>query len=88
MSTFLEILSAVLAIWIVWWLVRRMLQRGAPAEFRKMLRLGTPADPVDDPFASVPAPRRRGPKDKAGAVALEEPDDDDGEVDSSPPRSL
>ena len=76
MSIFLEILSAVLAIWIVWWLVRRMLQPG------------TPAEPVDDPVASVPAPRKRGPKGKAGAVALEEPDDEDGSADSFPPRSL
>jgi hypothetical protein len=76
MSNFLEILSAVLVTWLVWWLVRRMLQPGAPAE------------PVDDPFASVPAPRRRGPKDRAGAVALEEPDDDEGNADPFPPRGL
>lgn len=87
MSIFLETLSALLAVWIVWWLVRRMLQPGAPAEFRKMLP-GTPAEPVDDPFASVPAPRRRGPKGKAGAVALEEPDDDDGDAGAFPPRRL
>jgi hypothetical protein len=76
MSIFLEILSAILAIWIVWWLVRRMLQPG------------TPTEPVDDLFASVPAPRRRGPKGKAGAVALEEPNDDEDNADSFPPRSL
>jgi hypothetical protein len=64
MSIFLEILSAVLAIGVVWWLIRRLLRPAAPAE------------PVDDPFALVPAPRKRGPKGRSGAVALEEPEEE------------
>src|ERR1700694_5228463 len=48
MSIFLEILSAVLAIWIVWWLVRRMVQPG------------TAAAPVDDRCASLATPPSSG----------------------------
>jgi hypothetical protein len=45
-----------------------------------------PTESVDDPFAPVPATRKYGPKGLAGAVALEEPDDDDP-ADCVPPRS-
>lgn len=40
---------------------------------RKVLR--KPPLP-DDPFAKVPVPAGGGPKPKAGAVALQEPEDD------------
>jgi hypothetical protein len=74
MSIFLEILIAFLAVWLTWWLVRRMLRPRAPAE------------PAEDPLASVGAPVKRRPKGRAGAVALEEPDDIDP-ADYSSPRS-
>jgi hypothetical protein len=74
MAIFLDMLVAILALGLVWWFVRRLLR---PA----------PPEPVDDPFASVPAPRKQGPKGRAGAIALEEPDDD-ADTDSFPPRSL
>jgi len=44
--------------------------------FRRIFRWQAPAEPVDDPFASVPVPRKPRPKGRSGAVALEEPDDD------------
>jgi hypothetical protein len=75
MLIFIEILIAILAATLAWWLIGRMLRPRAPAE------------PSDDPLSPVGAPVRRGPKGRAGAVALEEPDED---VDSgsASPRSL
>jgi hypothetical protein len=39
-----------------------------------------------DPFAGVRSPKRRGPQNRSGAVALVEPSED--EYRSFPPRSL
>jgi hypothetical protein len=75
MSTLFEILIVVIAVWFVWRSVRSLFQPHQPV------------DPVDDPFAFVPAPRKDSPKGKSGAVALEEPEDDDS-VDGFPPRTL
>jgi hypothetical protein len=74
MSLFIEILLATLAVWCTWWLIR------------KVLRPRSPAEPADDPFASVGAPVKRGPRGRAGAVAIEEPDDD--KPSDYSPRSL
>ena len=71
----LEILIAVFAVWFTWWSIRRMFRPHAPAE------------PAEDPFASVGAPVRRGPKGRAGAVAVDEPEDDDS-ADYVPPPTL
>jgi hypothetical protein len=70
-----EGLVALLAIYLVFRLVTRFLYPRSPAE------------PVDDPFAPVTAPRQRGPKSRSGAVALEEPDDNDP-ADCFPPRNI
>jgi hypothetical protein len=75
MTAFLEILTALTAIFLAWWLLRKMLRPKAPAE------------PAEDPFSFVPASRRKGPKGRSGAVALEEPEDD-GPTDAFPPRTL
>jgi len=75
MSVFLEVLIAVAAISLVGLFLRRLLRPGAPAE------------PIDDPFALVPATRKGGPKGRAAAVAIEEPDDD-GPTDFFPPRRV
>ena len=61
MSTFFEILIAVVVIWFVWRFVSALFQPQQP----------------DDPFASVPVPRKDSPKGRSSAVALEEPEDDD-----------
>jgi hypothetical protein len=39
------------------------------------------------PLAGVPAPQKRGPRNRSGAVALAEPDEEDGQR-SYPPREL
>jgi len=75
MSVALVILIVLGALWAVW----RML--------RSLFLPSHPAEPVDDPFSVVPAPRKRGPKGRAGAVALEEPEDDEP-GDAFPPRTL
>jgi len=64
MTTFVAVLVALSALWFVWRFVRALFRPRQPAE------------PVDDPLASVPAPRRRSPKGRSGAVAVEEPEDD------------
>ena len=61
MSTTVEILIGLAAIIFLWWLIRRFFL--------------APSEPRD--YAGVPAPRRRNPKDRSGAVAVEEPEDDD-----------
>ena len=75
MQGFLELVIVLLAAWLVWALIRKMVRPQAPAE------------PADEPFAEVPAPIKRGPKGLAGAIALEEPSDDDSS-DAFPPRSV
>jgi hypothetical protein len=75
MSLFIEILLATFAVWCTWLLIRRALRPRSPAE------------PADEPFAFVGAAVKRGPKGRAGAVAIEEPEDDKP-PDYFPPRSL
>lgn len=69
MSTLLPVLIALAALWLVWRFVASLFRPGRPAE-------AVDAEPVDGPFAPVPAPRRNFPKGKPGAVALDEPEDD------------
>src|SRR2546423_1820369 len=46
------------------------------ALLRKLFgRPAAPPDPHKDPFAEVRAPVKRGPRDRSGAVALAEPDE-------------
>jgi hypothetical protein len=75
MSAFQEVLTALLALGFTWWMLRRLLRPKASA------------DPAEDPYSSVPAPRGMGPKGKSGAVALEEPEEDNPS-DAFPPREL
>jgi len=72
---FIEVLTAIAVLCVAGWLLRRLLRPKASA------------DPAEDPFSFVPAPRGMGPKGKSGAVALEEPDED-GPTDAFPPRQL
>jgi hypothetical protein len=67
MSYFLALIIAFAALWLAWRFVGSLFH---PRE---------PAEPVDDPFSDVLAPRKRGPQGKAGAVALDEPEDDEDE---------
>ena len=79
MQALLQFVIAIFAIWCAWWLLRRIRRNSA--------ELARAEDPLaEDPLAEVPTPTRRGPKGLAGAVALEEPDDD-GPADAFPPRT-
>ena len=75
MPFFIEFLLATFAVWCTWLLIRRALRPRSPAE------------PADEPFAFVGAAVKRGLMGRAGAVAIEEPEDEKGS-DYFPPRSL
>ena len=64
---------------VVLWLVLRFV--------RTLFKPREPSDAVEDPLAGVPSPKKRGPQNRSGAVALAEPDEED-ENRSFPPRSL
>jgi hypothetical protein len=72
-----------LGIVILWLVLRLVLSRVSPKE---------PSESVDPPsrgrpLAGVPSPKKRGPLNRPGAVALAEPDEED-ENRSYPPRRL
>ncbi len=75
MTVFLEVLTLLLALCLAGWLLHRLLRPKAPA------------DPAEDPFSLVPVPRGMRPKGRSGAVALEEPKEDNPS-DAFPPREL
>jgi hypothetical protein len=75
MSVALAILVTLGVLWFLWRFIRSLFLPSQPAE------------PVDDPFSLVPAPRKDGPKGRVGAVALEEPEEDEpGNL--FPPRTM
>ena len=73
MTDLLVALVVATILWFVWRFVSAIFGPRSPAEPK-------------DPNAGVPVLTTRGPKDKTGAVALEEPEDDD--LQSFPPRSF
>jgi len=80
MSNLFPVLIALAALWFVWRFVSRLFQPSQPAEPAE-------TEPIDDPYAPVPSPRRTPPKGRSGAVALEEPGDD-SPADCYPPRGI
>ena len=64
-----------MVIWLVFRFVRGRFQKQEPSESVEDL----------DPLTGVRAPRKRGPQSRSGAIALEEPDEDEGDQ-SFPPR--
>ena len=72
-----------IGIVVLWLALRFVLSRLSPRQPSESLD-----DPrVEDPLAGVPSPRKRGPQNRSGAVALAEPDEED-ENRSFPPRNL
>jgi hypothetical protein len=79
MASFVQLLLMLVAALSAWWLIRRMLRPQTTAE---------PADDLaDDDFAETSAPLRRNPKGRSGAIAIEEPEEDD-RPDLFPARAL
>lgn len=75
MTNFLEILAVMAVTFAAFW------------AFLKLLQPRAPADPAEDPDSDVPVRRGTGPKGRSGAVAVEEPDDENL-PDAYPPRNL
>lgn len=73
--------QVAIGLLVLWFVLRFVRSRFTPKE----PSLDDPR--VGDPFAGVPSPRKRGPQNRSGAVALAEPDEED-ENRSFPPRNL
>ncbi len=80
MGVWWQLAIGVVFLWLLLRLVGKLLSFREPSE-----SLDDPL--VDDPLAGVTSPKKRGPQNRSGAVALAEPDEDD-ENRSYPPRSL
>ena len=80
MNVWLQLAIGIGVLWLVWRLIDRKLSRPEPTE-------SVEGPLAEDPLAGVPSPKRRGPQNRSGAVALVEPDEED-ENHSFPPRSL
>jgi hypothetical protein len=75
MTGILEVLTVLAVLGLAGWFFLRLLRPKAPAE------------PAEEPFSFVPVPRGMRPRGRSGAVALEEPGEDDP-ADAFPPRDL
>ncbi len=80
MSVWWQLAIGVVVLWLVLRFVLSLLSPREPSE-----SLDDPL--VEDPLAGVPAPKKRGPENRSGAVALAEPDEEN-ENRSYPPRNL
>jgi len=74
------LLIAALVLWLVFRFVRSQFRSREPSE-----TVGGVGG--QDPFSGVRSPKKRGPQSRSGAVALAEPDDDEDEPRSFPPRT-
>ena len=80
MNIWWQLAIVVVVLWFVLRFIRNLFSHREPSE--------SVDDPlVEDPLAGVPSPRRRGPQNRSGVVALAEPDEED-ENRSFPPRNL
>lgn len=80
MHAFWPLVIAALVLWLVFRFVRRQFQSREPSET-------TGGAGGQDPFAGVRSPKKHGPQSRSGAVALAEPDGDEEEHRSYPPRT-
>ncbi len=65
MGVWWQLTIVVVVAWLVLGFVRSLFKPREPSESAK------------DPLAGVRVPKRRGPQDRSGAVALAEPDEED-----------
>jgi hypothetical protein len=80
MSIWWQLAIGVAGVWLVLHFILKLAGSREPS--------ASMDDPlVGDSSAGVPSPKRRGPQNRSGAVALVEPDEDDDDR-RFPPRSL
>jgi hypothetical protein len=80
MNVWWQLALGVAVLWLVMRFVGSRSRRREPSE-------SVEGPLAEDPLAGVPSPKRRGPQNRSGAVALAEPDEEDGNS-SYPPRKL
>jgi hypothetical protein len=79
LSVWWQLAIGIAALWLVVRFVLRLFTTRKPS--------GSLGDPlVGDPFAGITAPKKKGPHNRSGAVALVEPEDDENR--SYRPRSM
>jgi hypothetical protein len=82
MSAWWQLVIGIVILWLVVRFVGRLFSPREPSESRGDPRVG-------GPFAGVPSPKKRGPQNRSGAIALAEPNDNDEDENRSfPPRTL
>ena len=80
MGVWWQLAIGIVVLWFVLRFVLSLLSPRAPSESMD--------DPlVEDPFAGVTSPKKQGPHNRSGAVAMAEPDEED-ENRSYPPHNL
>jgi len=77
MNVWLQLAIGIVVLWLVWRFVTKKFSRPEPSE-----SLDDPL--VEDPFSGVPSPKKRGPQNRSGAIALAEPDEEDDNRSYSP----
>jgi hypothetical protein len=82
MNVWWQIAIGIGVLWLVLRFVLSLVSSRIPAESVDPLIEGP-----RDPSAGVPSPKKRGPRNRSGAIALAEPDEEDGNQ-SFPPRQL
>jgi hypothetical protein len=80
MNIWWQLALGVAVLWLVLRFVGSRFRRREPSE-------SVEGPLAEDLLAGVPSPKRRGPQNRSGAVALAEPDEEDGNS-NYPPRKL
>jgi hypothetical protein len=82
MSVWWQLAIGIVVLRLVWRFVDKQLSQPEPSESLDEPRRGRPS-------SGVPSPKRRGPHNRSGAIALAEPNEEnEGENPTFPPRTL
>lgn len=84
MSVWLQLAIGIVALWLVLRFVLSRLDSREPSESVEdpLVEDGGPRGPR--PPAGVPSPKKRGPQNRSGTIALVEPDEEDDDRSYSP----
>ena len=83
MNVWLQLAIGIVALYFVLRFIRGRLSSREPSGSVEGPLIGGPLDPL----AGMRSPKRRGPKNRSGAIALAEPDEEEGDR-SYLPRNL